>query len=101
MTFQSTVDSQTSLDSIYQPVQYIESKSHPGEFHEVRCLLNSGVWTCSNCPAFDKLLINPEAKVIVVTGYTDYEFDRDEADAIFNKPYDPEKLIAEIEKLCS
>lgn len=59
MTFQ-TVESQISLDSIYQPVQYIESKSHPGKIHEVRCLLNSGVWTCSNCPAFDKLLTNPD-----------------------------------------
>ena len=41
---------------------------------------------------------DPNAKIIVVTGYSDYKFDRDEALAILNKPYEFDELLKTIKK---
>ncbi len=41
----------------------------------------------------------PEAKVIVVTAFTDYKFEKAKADAIIYKPYDLEPFIETIEKI--
>ena len=38
------------------------------------------------------------AKIIVITGYTDYDFQRDDAAAIFTKPYDVDKVITAVRK---
>lgn len=42
---------------------------------------------------------DPLAKIIVVTGYTDYDFDQEEVEAVLTKPYDVEKLLRLIKKL--
>ena len=41
----------------------------------------------------------PDAKVIVVTAFSDYTFERAQADAIISKPYDLEPFIETIEKV--
>ena len=40
-----------------------------------------------------------DAKIIVITGYTDYEFDSDEVFEIFTKPYDIDKLLNAVKKI--
>ena len=52
--------------------------------------------------ALEKIKIHyPLSKIIVATGYTDYEFDKAKADAIFYKPLDHEKLLKKIEDLAA
>ena len=41
------------------------------------------------------------AKIIVITGYTDYQFQRDDAAAIFTKPYDIDEVLDSIRKIGS
>jgi YesN/AraC family two-component response regulator len=41
----------------------------------------------------------PEAKIIVVTAFTDYKFDKTKASAVFTKPYDFEPFIDTIKKV--
>lgn len=41
----------------------------------------------------------PEAKIIVVTAFTDYKFDKTKATAVFTKPYDFEPFIDTIKKV--
>jgi CheY-like chemotaxis protein len=41
----------------------------------------------------------PEAKIIVVTAFTDYKFDKTKAVAVFTKPYDFEPFIDTIKKV--
>lgn len=53
-----------------------------------------GVYAMTNIKEHD-----PLAKIIVVTGYTDYDFDQEEVEAILTKPYDVEKLLKLIKKL--
>ena len=43
----------------------------------------------------------PEAKIIVVTAFTDYTFEKEKADAVILKPYDLEPFIETIEKVAS
>ena len=43
----------------------------------------------------------PDAKIIVVTAYTDYKFDRDEVDEILYKPYEHTILINKVKELGS
>ena len=43
--------------------------------------------------------VDPNAKIIVVTGYSDYRLDKGEVSAIFQKPYDIDLVIDEIHKL--
>ena len=40
--------------------------------------------------------IDPLAKIIVVTGYSDYHFDNGEVEEVFHKPYDIDKIINRI-----
>ena len=40
----------------------------------------------------------PDAKIIVVTAFTDYKFDKSKATAVFTKPYDFEPFIDTIKK---
>lgn len=41
----------------------------------------------------------PSAKIVVVTGFTDYTFEKEHADAIFTKPYDLEPFIETLNKI--
>ena len=41
----------------------------------------------------------PDAKIVVVTGFTDYTFEKEQADAIFTKPYDLEHFIDTVNKI--
>ena len=40
------------------------------------------------------------AKIIVVTGYTNIEFDRDEVVAVYLKPYKMSQILKTIEEIC-
>ena len=40
---------------------------------------------------------DPDAKIFVLTGFTDHLFQKDEVKQIFQKPYDVKKLLLEIE----
>lgn len=53
-----------------------------------------GVYAITNIKKLD-----PNAKIIVITGYTDYEFDKNEVKAIFIKPYDLDDLLRKIKEL--
>ena len=41
----------------------------------------------------------PDAKIVVVTAFTNYEFEKAKASAIFTKPYDFESFLDTIKKL--
>src|SRR3989304_1134231 len=41
----------------------------------------------------------PNAKIVVVTGFTNYTFEKEQADAIFTKPYDLEPFIDTVKKI--
>ena len=41
----------------------------------------------------------PDAKIVVVTGFTNYTFEKEKADAIFTKPYDLEPFIDTVNKI--
>ena len=42
---------------------------------------------------------NPNAKIIVVTGYHDYKIDENDVAAIFFKPYEIEEILAAIKNI--
>jgi YesN/AraC family two-component response regulator len=52
-----------------------------------------GVYVINEIKKFD-----PDAKIIVVTAYQKYKFDRDAVFATLIKPYDVDKLIAKIKQ---
>ena len=43
---------------------------------------------------------DPDAKIIVVTGYSDYKFDKQEVVAVFEKPYKMLEIVKLIEEIC-
>lgn len=43
--------------------------------------------------------INPEAKIIVVTGYTEYKTNVLKVDGLFYKPYEINEIISKIKKI--
>ena len=53
-----------------------------------------GVYAINNIKKVD-----PNSKIIVITGYTDYEFDDNEVNAVFHKPYDLDLLLEKIKEL--
>lgn len=53
-----------------------------------------GIYAMTNIKKYD-----PFAKIVVVTGYTDYNFDKKEVEAVLTKPYDVEKLLKLVKKL--
>lgn len=53
-----------------------------------------GVYALTHIKKYD-----PKAKIIVITGYTDYDFNKDEVEAILTKPYDVENLLNLVKKL--
>lgn len=52
--------------------------------------------------AIEKIKTNyHDARIVVVTGFVDYEFDENKADAVICKPYDTQELINLMKKICS
>ncbi len=50
--------------------------------------------------AIDKIKkFDPNAKIIVVTGYHDYQIDKNQVAAIFYKPYEINEIMAAIQKI--
>lgn len=43
---------------------------------------------------------DPNAKIIVLTGYTDYVFNRNEVTSIMSKPYNMKQILNVIEEIC-
>jgi len=43
---------------------------------------------------------DPNAKIIVVTGFTKYEFNRDDVTAVFTKPFEISEIIKVIKEIC-
>jgi len=43
---------------------------------------------------------DPSAKIIVLSGYTDFKIDQDEVTAVMLKPYNVKKVIDLIEEIC-
>ena len=43
---------------------------------------------------------DPNAKIFVLTGFTDHPFKKDDVKQIFQKPYDVKKLLLEIKQAC-
>jgi len=43
----------------------------------------------------------PEARIVVVTGFVDYEFDQNKVDGVICKPYSSKELINLMNKICS
>jgi len=42
----------------------------------------------------------PNAKIIVLTAYADYQFDREEVTAVMTKPYKMKQVLSVIEEIC-
>ena len=50
--------------------------------------------------AIDKIkTMNPEAKILVITGHTEMEFDKSKVSKILYKPYNIEELLRKINEL--
>ena len=50
--------------------------------------------------AIDKIKkLDSNAKIIVVTGYHDYEIDKNQVETIFYKPYEINEIMAAIQKI--
>ena len=43
----------------------------------------------------------PDARIVVVTGFVDYEFDQNKVDGVICKPYSSQDLINLMNKICS
>ena len=43
---------------------------------------------------------DPNAKIFVLTGFSDHSFQKEKVKQIFEKPYDIKKLVQEIEQTC-
>ena len=105
-------DEEDSLDSICQTLEIggidVIGKGHDGEeAYQLYTKLSPDVIILDmNMPNYDggyaleKITQDyPDAKVIVVTAFTDYEFEKAKATAIFTKPYDFEPFLDTIKKV--
>lgn len=107
-------DDEDSSDSICQSLEIsgvnVVGKGFDGEqaYQLYKTLLPDVVILDMNMPNYDgayaleKIKQDfPEAKIIVVSAFTDYKFEKAKADAIINKPYDLELFIETLEKTVS
>ena len=107
-------DEEDSSDSICQALEIsgvnVIGKGFDGEqaYQLYKTLLPDVVILDMNMPNYDgayaleKIKQDfPEAKVIVLTAFTDYKFENAKADEIIFKPYDLEPFIETIEKIAS
>lgn len=105
-------DDEDSSDSICQALEISEinviGKGFDGEqaYQLYKTLTPDIVILDMNMPNYDGAYAlekikqdYSDAKIIVVTGYTDYKFEKEQADAIFTKPYDLEPFIDTINKI--
>lgn len=105
-------DDEDSSDSICQALEIsginVIGKGFDGEqaYQLYKTLLPDVVILDMQMPNYDgayaleKIKQNyPTAKIIVVTGFTDYTFEKEHADAIFTKPYDLEPFIEMVNKI--
>ncbi len=105
-------DDEDSLDSICQTLEIggidIIAKGQDGEeaYQLYKKHLPDVIILDMNMPNYDggyaleKITQEfPDAKVIVVTAFTDYQFEKAKATAIFTKPYDFEPFLDAIKKV--
>jgi DNA-binding NarL/FixJ family response regulator len=105
-------DDEDSLDSICQTLEIggidIIGKGSDGEqaYQLYKTLTPDIVILDMNMPNYDggyaleKITQDfPDAKIIVVTAFTDYKFEKAKATAIFTKPYDFEPFLDAIKKM--
>lgn len=105
-------DDEDSLDSICQTLEIggidIIGKGSDGEqaYQLYKTLTPDIVILDMNMPNYDggyaleKITQDfPDAKIIVVTAFTDYKFEKAKATAIFTKPYDFEPFLDTIKKM--
>ena len=105
-------DEEDSLDSICQTLEIggidVIGKGHDGEeaYQLYKKLSPDVIILDMNMPNYDggyaleKITQDySDAKVIVVTAFTDYEFEKAKATAIFTKPYDFEPFLDTIKKV--
>lgn len=53
-----------------------------------------GVYALTHIKSFD-----PNAKIIVITGYSDYKFNANEVEVVLSKPYDIDELVDIVKNL--
>jgi len=105
-------DEEDSLESICQALEIsdvnIIGKGFDGEqaYQLYKTLFPDIVIMDMNMPNYDgayaleKIKQDfPDAKVIILTAFTDYKFEKAQADAIINKPYDLESFLDTIKKI--
>ncbi len=105
-------DDEDSSDSICQALEISEinviGKGFDGEqaYQLYKTLTPDVVILDMNMPNYDGAYAlekikqdYPNAKIIVVTGFTDYTFEKKQTDAIFTKPYDLEPFIDTINRI--
>lgn len=105
-------DDEDSLESICQTLEIggidIVGKGYDGEqaYQLYKSLLPDIVILDMNMPNYDggyaleKITQDyPDAKIIVVTAFTDYKFEKAKATAIFTKPYDFEPFLDTIKNI--
>ena len=107
-------DEEDSSDSISQALEISDinviGKGSDGEqayqlyktLHPDVVLLDMNMPNYDGAYALEKIRQDfPKAKVIVVTAFSDYKFEKAQADSIILKPYDLEPFIETIEKIAS
>ena len=105
-------DEEDTLDSICQTLEIgginVVGKGHDGEeaYQLYKTLTPDVIILDMNMPNYDggyaleKIKQDyPDAKIIVVTAFTDYTFERVKAAAIITKPYDFEPFLDTIKKV--
>ena len=105
-------DDEDSLDSICQTLDIggidVIGKGYDGEeaYQLYKTLSPDIIILDMNMPNYDggyaleKITQDyPDAKIIVVTAFTDYKFEKAKATAIFTKPYDFEPFLDTIKKV--
>ena len=105
-------DDEDSSDSICQSLEIsginVIAKGYDGEqaYQLYKTLTPDIVILDMNMPNYDGAYAlekikqdYPDAKIVVVTAFTDYEFEKEQADAIIIKPYDLEPFIDTINKI--
>ena len=105
-------DDEDSCDSICQALEIgginVIEKGYDGEqaYQLYKTLTPDVLILDMNMPNYDggyaleKITQDyPDAKIIVVTDYTDYKFEKAKASAIFTKPYDFEAFLDTVKKI--
>ncbi len=105
-------DEEDTLDSICQTLEIgginVVGKGHDGEeaYQLYKTLTPDVIILDMNMPNYDggyaleKITQDyPDAKIIVVTAFTDYTFEKAKAAAIITKPYDFEPFLDTVKKV--